>query len=297
MGHHHHNHKAEHGHGSKNLKVAFFLNLSFTVVEIIGGLITGSLAILSDALHDFGDSLSIGMSWYFQYLSDNKDSNQKFTYGYKRFSLIGAIVNAAILLVGSVIIISQAAPQIFRPNEVDEQGMLIIAIFGVIVNGVAALRLQKGTTMNEKVIRLHLLEDVLGWVAVLLGSLLIMYFDWQFIDPLLSVMIGVFIIYNVIKNLKQSFSIILQTTPLDVDIPAIHDGLKSLDEVIDVHDCHVWSMDGAYHVLSAHVVLNKVYSLREMTDIKSRAKLLLANLNIKHSTLEFEEEGEDCEGC
>jgi len=296
MGHHHH-HNAEHGHGSKNLKVAFFLNLIFTVVEIIGGLLTGSLAILSDALHEFGDSLSIGMSWYFQHLSDNRDSNQKFTYGYKRFSLLGAIINAAILLVGSIVIISQAAPQIMNPGEVDEKGMLIIAIFGVIVNGVAVFRLKGGKSMNEKVIRLHLLEDVLGWVAVLLGSLLMMYLDWQFIDPLLSVMIGIFIIYNVIKNLKESFSIILQTTPKDVDIPAIQKGLKSLPEVIDVHDCHAWSMDGAYHVLSAHVVLDKVYSLREIADIKSRAKLLLDDLNIKHSTLEFEEDGEDCEGC
>lgn len=295
MGHHHHH--AEHSHGSKNLKTAFFLNLSFTIVEFVGGLITGSLAIMSDALHDLGDSLSIGMSWYFQHLSDTKDSNQKFTYGYKRFSLLGAIINAAILLVGSVIIISEAAPQITNPGDVDEQGMLIIAIFGVIVNGAAVLRLEKGKSLNEKVIRLHLMEDVLGWVAVLLGSLLIMYFDWYFIDPLLSVMIGVFIIYNVVSNLKKSFSIILQTTPSDVDIPAIHEGLKSLPEIIDVHDCHVWSMDGQYHVLSAHVVLDKVYSLRELTDIKSRAKLLLAELNIEHSTLEFEEDGEDCEGC
>lgn len=296
MGHHHHHH-AEHSNGSKNLKVAFFLNLSFTIIEFIGGLLTGSLAILSDALHDLGDSFSIGLSWYFQHLSDTKDSNQKFTYGYKRFSLVGAIINAAVLLVGSVIIISKAAPQVMNPGEVDEQGMLIIAIFGVIVNGAAVLRLKKGSSMNEKVIRLHLLEDVLGWIAVLLGSLLIMYFDWQFVDPLLSVLIGIFIIYNVITNLKKSFSIILQTTPSDVDIPAIQEGLKSLDEVIDVHDCHVWSMDGAYHVLSAHVVLNKVYSLRELADIKSQAKLLLADLNIKHSTLEFEEDGEDCEGC
>jgi len=295
MGHHHHH--AEHSHGSKNLKVAFFLNLSFTIIEFIGGLLTGSLAILSDALHDLGDSVSIGLSWYFQHLSDTKDSNQKYTYGYKRFSLIGAIVNAAILLVGSVIIISKAAPQIMNPGEVDEQGMLIIAIFGVIVNGAAVLRLKKGKSMNERVIRLHLLEDVLGWIAVLLGSLLIMYFDWQFIDPLLSVLIGVFIIYNVIANLKRSFSIILQTTPVDVDISAIQNGLKGLSEIVDVHDCHVWSMDGEYHVLSAHVVLDKVYSLRELTDIKSKAKLLLADLNIRHSTLEFEEEGEDCDGC
>ncbi|OEK03245.1 cobalt transporter [Roseivirga sp. 4D4] len=296
MGHHHH-HNAEHGHGSKNLKVAFFLNLSFTIIEVIGGLITGSLAILSDALHDLGDSLSIGLSWYFQHLSDHKDSNERFTYGYKRFSLIGAIVNSAILLVGSVIIISEAAPQISNPGEVDSKGMLIIAIFGVIVNGAAVFRLKKGKTMNEKAIRLHLLEDVLGWIAVLLGSLMIMYLDWQFIDPLLSVFIALFIIYNVIKNLKQSFNIILQTTPQDVDIPAIQEGLRCLPEIIDVHDCHVWSMDGEYHVLSAHVVLDKVYSLRELTDIKSRAKLKLAELNIKHSTLEFEEDGEDCEGC
>ncbi|OEK05819.1 cation diffusion facilitator family transporter [Roseivirga misakiensis] len=295
MGHHHHH--AEHSHGSKNLKVAFFLNFSFTIIEFIGGLLTGSLAILSDALHDLGDSISIGLSWYFQHLSDTKDSNQKYTYGYKRFSLLGAIINAGILLVGSVIIISQAAPQVFNPGEVDDQGMLIIAIFGVIVNGAAVLRLKKGKSMNERVIRLHLLEDVLGWLTVLLGSLLIMYFDWQFIDPLLSVLIGVFIIYNVIANLKKSFSIILQTTPADVDIPAIHDGLKSIPEIIDIHDCHVWSMDGEYHVLSAHVVLDKVYSLRELTEIKSKAKLLLADLNIKHSTLEFEEDGEECEGC
>lgn len=296
MGHHHHHH-AEHGHGSENLKVAFFLNLSFTVIEVIGGILTGSLAILSDALHDFGDSLSIGLSWYFQHLSDNRDSNKKFTYGYKRFSLLGAIINSAILLVGSVIIVSEAVPQITSPNTVDSQGMLIIAIFGVIVNGAAVFRLKKGKTMNEKAIRLHLLEDVLGWIAVLLGSLLIMYFDWQFIDPLLSVGIAIFIIYNVIKNLKQSFNIILQTTPPDVNIEAIHEGLESIPEIMNVHDCHVWSLDGAYHVLSAHVVLDRPYDLNQLTSIKSKAKLKLKELNIEHSTLEFEVQGEDCEGC
>lgn len=296
MGHHHH-HNAEHGHGSKNLKVAFFLNLSFTIIEVVGGILTGSLAILSDALHDLGDSLSIGLSWYFQHLSDNKDSNHKFTYGYKRFSLIGAIVNAAILLVGSVIILSKAAPAILNPNEVDDQGMLIIAIFGVIVNGAAVFRLKKGKTLNEKAIRLHLLEDVLGWIAVLLGSLLIMYFDWLFIDPLLSVGIAIFIIYNVIKNLKQSFSIILQTTPPDIDIRDLQDGIKSLPEVVNVHDCHVWSMDGQYHVLSAHIVLDKAYDLNQLVETKSKTKILLKELGIQHSTLEFEVEGEDCIGC
>ena len=296
MGHHHH-HNAEHSHSSKNLKVAFFLNFSFTIIEVIGGLWTGSLAILSDALHDLGDSISIGLSWYFQHLSDHKDSNEKFTYGYKRFSLIGAIVNAAILLVGSVIILSRAAPQILNPNEVNDEGMLIIAVFGVIVNGAAVFKLKKGKTLNEKAIRLHLLEDVLGWIAVLLGSFLIMYFDWQFIDPLLSVAIAIFIIYNVIKNLKESFGIILQTTPPDIDLRTLKDGLLELPEVINVHDCHVWSMDGSYHVFSAHIVLDEAYDLNKIVNTKSKCKMLLKELGIEHSTLEFEVEGEDCKGC
>lgn len=280
-----------HHHSTKNLKLAFFLNLSFTVIEFIGGLITGSLAILSDAIHDLGDSLSIGLSWYFQNLSEKK-SNSIYSYGYKRFSLLGAIINAIVLLVGSVVMISHAVPQVLQAGKVDEKGMLIIAIFGVIVNGFAALRLHKGKTMNEKVITLHLLEDVLGWVAVLIGSLLIMYFDWYFIDPLLSVLIALFIIYNVFKNLKKSFKIILQATPDNMPMDKIKASLLTLNEVIEVHDCHIWSMDGDYHVFSAHLVLDKVYSLRELASIKQSAKALLEKMDISHATLEFEETGE-----
>tara|TARA_Y100000114_G_C11763738_1_gene331681 strand:- start:23 stop:907 length:885 start_codon:yes stop_codon:yes gene_type:complete len=294
MGHHHHHH---HGHAStKNLKVAFFLNLGFTCIEFIGGLFTGSLAILSDALHDLGDSVSIGLSWYFQNLSEKKRNNT-FSYGYKRFSLLGAIINAVVLLVGSVIIISRAVPQVLNPTEVNEKGMLYIAIFGVLVNGVAVLRLRKGSSINERVISLHLLEDVLGWIAILVGSLLIMYFDWYFIDPLLSVLIALFIIYNVFVNIKKSFSIILQATPEEIDLEKVHKRLRTIPEVIEVHDCHVWSMDGEYHVLSAHLVLDKSYDLRLQAAIKKRAKYLLHELGIEHSTLEFELKDEHCKDC
>lgn len=292
MGHHHHGH----GQSTKNLKVAFFLNLSFTVIEFVGGLITGSLAIISDALHDLGDSFSIGLSWYFQNLSEKK-RDKNFSYGYKRFSLLGAIINAVVLLVGSVIIISKAAPAIMNPNQVDEKGMLYIAIFGVLVNGVAVLRLRKGSSINERVISLHLLEDVLGWVAVLIGSLLIMYFDWYFIDPLLSVMIGLFIVYNVFVNIKKSFQIVLQATPKEIDIDRVHKKLRTIPEVIEIHDCHIWSMDGEYHVFSAHLVLDKSYDLRLQAAIKKRAKYLLHELGIEHSTLEFELKDEHCDGC
>ncbi|WP_422355842.1 cation diffusion facilitator family transporter [Roseivirga pacifica] len=296
MGHDHHHHHGHHHHGTKNLKVAFFLNLSFTIIEIIGGLMTGSLAILSDALHDLGDSLSIGLSWYFQKLSE-KGRDSKFSYGYKRFSLLGAVINAVVLLVGSVFIISEAVPALTNPGEVDSKGMLILAIFGVIVNGAAVLRLKKGSSINERVISLHLLEDVLGWVAVLIGSLLIMYFNWQWIDPLLSLLIGIFIIYNVVRNLREAMGILLQRTPKSVQVETVHDQLKTIDEIIEVHDCHIWSMDGEYNVLSAHLVLNKAYALEEQAEIKKQAKSLLKKLGINHATLEFELDGEHCDGC
>lgn len=292
MGHHHHNHD----HSTGNIKVAFFLNLGFTVIEIIGGLYTGSLAILSDALHDLGDSLSIGLSWYFQKLSSKK-KDKKYSYGYKRFSVLGALVNAVILLIGSVFIISEAVPTLMDPKAVNEQGMLWIAVFGVVVNGAAALRLKRGTSLNEKVISLHLIEDVLGWVAVLIGSLLIMYFDWFFIDPLLSVMISIFIIYNVIKNLRASLGVILQSTPQNIEVDMVQDRLMKLEAVVDIHDCHIWSMDGEYNVLTAHIVLNKGYEFTDLEQIKRTIKAELRALKIEHSTLEFEQLGEDCQDC
>ncbi len=293
MGHHHGHH--HHHHGTKNLKVAFFLNLSFTIIEIVGGLYTNSLAILSDALHDLGDSMTIGLSWYFQKLSE-KGRDDLYSYGYKRYSLLGAIINAIVLLLGSAFILTKAIPGLLNPNETDAQGMLVLAVFGVIVNGAAMLKLKKGTSINEKVISLHLLEDVLGWAAVLIGSLIMMYFDAPWIDPLLSVLIAAFIIFNVVKNLRKSFSIILQATPKEVNIEGIHQKLLALPEITDVHDCHVWTMDGEYHVLSTHLRLDKDYSLTQIAEIKVQVKALLKT-DVQHVTIEFEGVNEQCEGC
>lgn len=293
MGHHHGHH--HHDHGTKNLKVAFFLNLSFTIIEIVGGLLTNSLAILSDALHDLGDSLGIGLSWYFQKLS-SKESNDTFTYGYKRFSLLGAIINAVVLLVGSVFILSEAIPQLFDPGVTDAKGMLYLAIFGVIVNGAAVLKLRKGDSINERVISLHLLEDVLGWLAVLIGSLIMLFTEAAWIDPLLSVLIALFILFNVYKHLKQSLTIVLQATPKGVDVEEIQRQLMAIPEIRGVHDCHIWSMDGKYHVLSTHLVLNGEYTLEEMAEIKSRAKAMLRE-RVEHVTIEFEGPHEECKGC
>lgn len=296
MGHDHHHGHHHHHHGTGNLRVAFFLNLFFTLIEIVGGIYTGSLAILSDALHDLGDSLSIGLSWYFQKLSE-KGRDKKFSYGYKRFSLLGAIINSIVLLVGSGIILSQAIPALFAPETVDAKGMMFLAIFGIIVNGAAVLKLRKGSSINEEVISLHLLEDVLGWVAVLIGSLVMMFWDLPIIDPILSLLIAVYIIYNAFRNLRKSTLIILQAKPNEVDIDQIHKALLSISEITGVHDCHVWSMDGEYNVLSAHLVIEKEISMDEMANIKSKAKSLLKQEHIDHATFEFEGKDEHCEGC
>ncbi|WP_456459158.1 cation diffusion facilitator family transporter [Reichenbachiella sp.] len=288
-----HNHDHSHNHSEGNIKVAFFLNLSFTIIEIIGGLYTNSLAILSDALHDLGDSLSLGLSWYFQKLS-KKGRTKTFSYGYKRFSLLGAIINSIVLVAGSIFILTKAIPELFNPEETNVQGMLYLSILGIVVNGAAVLKLRKGESLNEKVVSLHLLEDVLGWVAVLIGSIVMMLVDAPFIDPLLSVLISLFVLYNVYKNLKKSLLVILQGIPEKVSIDDIRQKLKDMAEVIDIHDCHAWSMDGQYNILTIHLQLDKDYKLSEQARLKETVRSKLKDESINHITIEFEGQDEHC---
>ncbi|MEQ8626936.1 cation diffusion facilitator family transporter [Ekhidna sp.] len=289
-----HNHDHSHNKKEGNVKVAFFLNLSFTIIEVIGGLYTNSLAILSDALHDLGDSLSLGLSWYFQKLS-KKGRTKKFSYGYKRFSLLGAIINSIVLVAGSIFILTKAIPELFNPGETNVQGMLYLAILGIVVNGAAVLKLRKGESLNEKVVSLHLLEDVLGWVAVLIGSIIMMYTDAPFIDPLLSVLISLFVLYNVYKNLRKSMLVILQGIPEDVSLDEIKEKLKDISEITDVHDNHVWSMDGEYNILTIHLQLDQDYKLSEQAKLKEKVRSQLKDESINHITIEFEGQDENCE--
>ncbi|MDX1628315.1 MAG: cation diffusion facilitator family transporter [Fulvivirga sp.] len=286
MGHHHH-------HNTKNLKTAFFLNLVFTVIEIIGGFYTNSMAILSDALHDLGDSLSLGLSWYFQNIA-KKGRSKSFSYGYGRFSLLGAIINAIVLITGSVIIVYNAIPRLLNPETPDTSGMIILAVLGIIFNGAAVLRLKKGISINEKVVSLHLWEDVLGWLAVLAGAIVMHYFNLPIIDPILSLLIAGYILINVFKNLKESLRIILQGTPKGIDINKVIAGIKVINEITDIHDCHIWTLEGEQVIFSAHLVVQKPMSLEEMSVLKKRVRSHLSEHNIEHATLEFETSQEDC---
>ena len=290
MGHHHH-----HLHDTGNIKVAFFLNLGFTIIEIIGGFWTNSLAILSDALHDLGDSLSLGISWYFQKIA-SKGRDDTFSYGYRRFSILGAIINSIVLIVGSIFILIEAMPQLLDPSETNARGMMYLASLGIIVNGAAVMRLKKGKSLNEKVISLHLLEDVLGWFAVLIGSIIMIFYDVPVIDPFLSILISLYILFNVYKNLKHSLTIVLQGAPKGIDADELHKILTSVKVIEDVHDCHIWSLDGQYNVLTIHLVLDNNYDLERQAEIKKEIKSLLRkSASIEHITIEFESSKEQCE--
>ncbi|WP_405604964.1 cation diffusion facilitator family transporter [Polaribacter sp. Asnod1-A03] len=287
--HHHHNHNS-----TENISVAFFLNLFFSIIEFIGGIYTNSLAITSDAIHDLGDSISLGLAWYFQKMS-NKKPTKKYTYGFKRFSLLGAIINSIILLIGSIFIIINAIPRIINPEASDAKGMMWFAILGIIVNGAAVLKLRKGSTINERVVSLHMLEDVLGWVAVLITSIVMQFWNLPFLDPLLSLLIAAFILYNVFKNGNESIRIILQGTPKKISIDNIKAKVLTFDEIKDIHDCHLWTMDGQYNILTMHLVVEEKMDWQKVNELKKAIKTMLHDdFNLEHVTLETEVFNEDC---
>lgn len=297
---HNHSHQHSHDHGHhhdhsdvKNIKVAFFLNLGFTVFEIIGGFLTNSVAILSDAIHDLGDSLSLGLAWYFQKVA-RKGRDASYSYGYKRFSLLGALINSVVLITGSIFILKEAIPRIFEPVQTKAEGMFLLAIVGVVVNGLAVFRLKKGNTLNERVVSLHLLEDVLGWLAILVGSVVMYFFDVPVLDPIMSIGIAGFILFNVFKNLKMTLRIILQGTPAEFDSEEIEREVMTIDGLDSVHDLHIWSVDGNYNVMTLHVVLKREVDMNHLELLKTKIREMLSAKGIQHVTIEFETAGASC---
>lgn len=288
MAHHHH-----HDSG-KNLKTAFFLNLAFTILELFGGWYVNSVAIVSDAVHDLGDSLSLGTSWYLDRLSKKK-ATETYSFGYRRFSLLGALINAIVLIIGSVFVIREAILRLQNPEMSDAKGMFYFAIVGVAVNGFAAWKLSQGKTLNEKVISWHLLEDVLGWVAVLITSIILIFYPNSYLDPALSLLISVYILWNVIQRLRQTVFLFLQGQPTDVDKAAIEKEILAIEKVQSTHHTHIWSLDGEHHVFTSHVKLQPIISLEELLRVKNELKQIMKNYPFEHYTIETEIDGESCE--
>ncbi len=286
---HTHEHKAV-----SNLKIAFWLNAVFALIEIAGGIFTNSIAILSDAFHDLGDSVALGLAWYFQRFSMKKRDNI-YTYGYKRFSLVGASISAIILLIGSVIIIFKAIPRLIEPEPVHVQGMMYLAIVGILVNGMAMFRLKGGHSQNEKVISIHLLEDVLGWVAVLIVSIVLKFYDIPILDPLLSLCITAFILFRVFGNMRQTFRIFMQATPSEEQVDHFRTQLTAIKGIVELHDMHFWTMDGSYNIASLHVSVDPDLNFSETEKIKQVVRNFLKNEGFAHTTIEIEPVGQLCE--
>lgn len=284
----------QHSHAtSGNIKVAFFLNLGFTVLEIIGGILTNSIAILSDALHDLGDSIALGMAWYLEGFS-RKESTSRYSYGYRRFSLLGALINSLVLIIGSLFILSEAIPRILNPEQANAPGMIAFAVLGILVNGAAVLRLKGDNSMNAKVVAWHLLEDVLGWVAVLIVGIVLLFVDLPVLDPILSILITLYVLYNVIGNLRKTLELFLQAVPSGINVEEIEKKLLAIDNVKSTHHTHLWSLDGDHHVLTTHVVIGKNATKEELINVKLRSKKLFEDHQFEHVTIEMEFEDEDC---
>jgi cobalt-zinc-cadmium efflux system protein len=287
-------HQHTHSHdGIINLRLAFFLNLVFTIVEVVGGVATNSLSILSDAIHDLGDSLAIGFSWLMEGRA-HRPGQGSYSYGYRRLSLLAALINAVVLIFGSLFILSRAIPRLFAPEHSNAKGMLVLSIIGILVNGAAALRLRGGKTMNAQVIGWHLIEDVLGWIAVLIVSVSLLVSDIHILDPLLSILITCYVLYNVIRNLKKTVAIFLQAAPADLDVHAIEHRLASITNVLSTHHTHAWSLDGEHHVLTTHLVVPAGATKEDILQVKREAFQIVEDIDIAHTTIEVEYEDEDC---
>lgn len=272
----------------KKIFLAFLLNLCFSFFEFFGGLFTGSVAIASDAVHDIGDAVSIGASYFLERKS-KKQPDEAYTYGYAGYSVIGGVVTALILLLGSLAVINNAILRIIDPAPIRYDGMICLAMIGTAVNLAAAFFTRGGSSLNQKAVNLHMLEDVLGWALVLVGAVVMRFTDLTLIDPILSIGVALSILLSAAKNLKEALALFLGKTPHGIDVGEIKEHLSKIDGVIDVHHIHIWSMDGIRNYATMHIVTDA-----DAHKIKEKLREELGKHGIGHATLELESKGEPC---
>jgi len=275
----------------KNILIAFILNLSFSLIEIIGGILTNSVSIMSDAIHDFGDALSIGISLLLEKVSKKKPDDN-YTYGYMRYSILGALITTIILTIGSIMVIISGVNRMFNPVEINYNGMIVFALLGVIINFLAVYFTRGGDSMNQRAVNLHMLEDVFGWFVVLIGGILMKYTDIRIIDSLMSIGLALFILVHAFKNLKEILDLFLEKTPRNISINELKEHLMKIKEVKDVHHIHVWSMDGVNNYATMHAVIVS----EDVVKVKKKIREEMLEHGIVHTTIEVENDLE-CEHC
>lgn len=272
----------------RKILIAFILNLLFSVFEFFGGIFSGSVAIISDAIHDIGDALSIGISYFLEKKS-KKQPDEKYTYGYARYSVSGGFITILILLIGSVVVIYNAVSRIITPAQINYNQMIIFAVIGVCINLCAAFFTINGDSLNQKAVNLHMMEDVLGWIVVLIGAVVMRFTNFSLIDPIMSIGVSLFIFINAIKNLKEILELFLKKTPRNIDLAEIKEHILKIDGVMDVHHIHLWSLDTQNNLATMHIVTEI-----EPQIIKNAVRTELREHGIGHVTVEIETSSEHC---
>ncbi len=278
-----HSHQPQH-----QILLAFLLNFGFSIYEFIGGSFTGSTAIMSDAVHDFGDAISIGLAYFFEKKS-TKHPNEYYTYGYIRYSLVGGLLTTLILLIGSTFVIYNAVVHLLNPAPINYGGMTILAIIGVIVNLIATYITRDKNSLNQRSVNLHMLEDVLGWAVVLAGAIIMSLTDITYLDPILSILVALFILKHALVNLNEIFAVFLEKTPANISLAKIKKQLLEISTIKDIHHLHIWSLDGVHHCATLHVI-----TPQPNAKLKHQISSILAKQQISHLTIEFEDLNEHC---
>lgn len=272
----------------KSILIAFMLNLAFSAFEFVGGILTGSVTIISDAIHDIGDAASIGTALFLERKS-KRAPDEKHTYGHAGYSVIGSVITTLILLFGSAVVIYNAVIRIIAPTEIHYNGMIVFAVFGVGINLGAALLTRRGDSLNQKAVSLHMLEDVLGWIVALVGAVVMRFSGLHLLDPLMSIGVAVFIFISALRSLKEALSLFLEGVPDGVDMAAIKNHISKIDGVLGVHHIHIWSVDGHSNYATMHIV-----ATGDTHAVKERIRKELREHGVGHATLELEAEGEPC---
>ena len=264
--------------------VAFFLNLSYAIVEFIAGGIFGSSAVLADSVHDLGDAIAIGISAFLETIS-NREEDRQYTLGYKRFSLLGALMTAVFLITGSILVILENTTKLFNPQPVNDEGILWLGIIAVSINLLASLVVRKGKTKNESILSLHFLEDTLGWIAVILMAIILRFTDWYILDPLLSLVISIFILTKAIPRFWSALKIFLDAVPEGVETGDLEKDLEDLINVKSVNQLSIWSMDGLENNAIVHLCLE---DWEQMMETKNQVRQLLEERGIQNITIEVD---------
>ena len=264
--------------------IAFFLNLSYAIVEFIAGGIFGSSAVLADSVHDLGDAIAIGISALLETIS-NREEDRHYTLGYKRFSLLGALVTAVILITGSILVVLENIAKIFHPQSVNDEGIFWLGIIAITINVLASLVIRKGQTKNESILSLHFLEDTLGWVAVILMAIVLRFTDWYILDPLLSIAISFFVLSKALPRFWSTLKIFLDAVPEGVDIQKIKTDLAELDHVASINQLNLWTMDGLEKNAIVHVCLKE---MEHMETCKESIRIFLKDCGFQNITIEVD---------